>query len=103
MYTKDLFRKGVFVVSNNNDYKNYRQYLVGYVAKETEDLIVVFSEFDKRLRFDVPKSEITVAGNSVIIEGTGTLQKYTAKRDAPLPQGKSLRASAEEISGKTLS
>src|SRR5215471_8946924 len=103
MYMKDLFRKGVYVVSNSNDYKNYRQDLVGYVAKETEDLIVIFSEFDKKLRFDVPKSEITIAGNSVIIEGNDTLQKYTAKRDAPLPQGKSLRPSAEEISGKTMS
>jgi hypothetical protein len=102
MYMKDLFRRGVFVVSNSNDSKNYRQDLVGYVAKETEDLVVVFSEFDKRLRFDVPKSEITVTGNSVIIEGTETLQKYTAKRDSPLPQGKSLRPSAEEISGKTI-
>jgi hypothetical protein len=100
---KDLFRKGVYVISNSNDYKNYRQDLVGYVAKETEDLIVIFSEFDKKLRFDVPKSEITIAGNSVIIEDNHTLLKYTAKRDASLPQGKSLRPSAEEISGKTMS
>jgi hypothetical protein len=103
MYTRDLFKKGVFVVSSSNDYKNYRQELVGYVAKETEDLIVVFSEFDKELRFDVPKSEIAVAGDSVIIEDTGTLEKYSTKRDAPLPQGKSLRPSVEEISGKTTS
>ena len=103
MYTRNLFKKGVFVVSSSNDYKNYRQELVGYVAKETGDLIVVFSEFDKELRFDVPKSEIAVAGDSVIIEGTGTLEKYSTKRDAPLPQGKSLRPSVEEISGKTIS
>jgi hypothetical protein len=98
-YPKDLFRKAVVTVSNDENNNIISQNLIGYVAKDTEDLIVVFSEFDGNLRFDIPKSIISVSGNSVIIDSGETLSKYKFKRDDPLPQGKNLRPSAEEISG----
>ncbi|PWU81158.1 MAG: hypothetical protein DLM72_08525, partial [Candidatus Nitrosopolaris wilkensis] len=97
--TKDLFRKAVVTVSNDENNNIISQNLIGYVAKDTEDLIVVFSEFDGNLRFDIPKSIISISGNSVIIDKRETLSKYKFKRDDPLPQGKHLRPSAEEISG----
>ena len=96
---KDLFRKSVVTVSNDENNNIISQNLIGYVAKDTEQLIVVFSEFNGNLRFDIPKSIISVAGNSVIIDSSETLSKYKVKREDPFPQGKSLRLSAEEISG----
>ena len=96
---KDLFRKAVVTVSNDENNNIIHQNLIGYVAKDTEDLIVVFSEFDGNLRFDIPKSIISVSGNLVVIDSRVTLSKYKFKRDDPLPQGKNLRPSAEEISG----
>ncbi|MGB6674191.1 MAG: hypothetical protein WBE34_17320 [Candidatus Nitrosopolaris sp.] len=98
-YPKDLFRKAVVTVSNDENNNIISHDLIGYVAKDTEDLIVVFSEFDGNLRFDIPKSIISVSGNLVIIDSRVTLSKYKFKRDDPLPQGKNLRPSAEEISG----
>src|SRR5947209_12796515 len=98
-YPKDLFRKSVVAVSNDENNNITSQNLIGYVAKDTEQLIVVFSEFNGNLRFDIPKSIISVAGNSVIIDSSETLSKYKVKREDPFPQGKSLRLSAEEISG----
>ncbi|MGB7953658.1 MAG: hypothetical protein WCF23_06730 [Candidatus Nitrosopolaris sp.] len=97
--SKDLFRKAVVTVSNDENNNIISQNLIGYVAKDTEDLIVVFSEFDGNLRFDIPKSIISVSGNLVVIDSRVTLSKYKFKRDDPLPQGKNLRPSAEEISG----
>ena len=93
---KDLFRKSVVTVSHDENNNIISQNLIGYVAKDTEQLIVVFSEFIGNLRFDIPKSIISVAGNSVIIDSSETLSKYKVKREDPFPQGKS---SAEEISG----
>ncbi|HYT02755.1 MAG TPA: hypothetical protein VEL70_07570 [Candidatus Acidoferrum sp.] len=93
---KDLFRKSVVTVSNDENNNIISQNLIGYVAKDTEQLIVVFSEFNGNLRFDIPKSIISVAGNSVIIDSSETLSKYKVKREDPFPQGKS---STEEISG----
>ena len=55
------------------------------MAKETNELIVVFSESDK-VRFDIPKSEITFTGSSVIINNTADKQKYKVYRYTPLPQ-----------------
>jgi hypothetical protein len=55
-YPKDLFNKTVIL--NNRP--------IGRVAKETEEVIVVFSDTDSSIRFDIPKSEISVAGASVI-------------------------------------
>jgi hypothetical protein len=98
-YPKDLFRKSVVTVSNDENHNIISQNLIGYVAKDTEQMIVVFSEFNGNLRFDIPKSIISVAGNSVIIDSSETLSKYKVKREDPFPQGKSLRLSAEEISG----
>jgi hypothetical protein len=96
---KDLFRKSVVTISNDENNNIMSQNLIGYVAKDTEEVIVVFSEFNGNLRFDIPKSIISVAGNSVIIDSRESLSKYKVKREDPLPQGKSLRLSAEEISG----
>jgi len=86
----------VVTVSNDENNNIISQNLIGYVAKDTEQLIVVFSEFNGNLRFDIPKSIISVAGNSVIIDSSETLSKYKVKREDPFPQGKS---STEEISG----
>ena len=77
-YPKDLFNKSVVARGN--------QTLIGYVAKETNELIIVFSESDRKVRFDVPKSEITFTGSSVVIDNTKDIQKYKVYRDTPLPQ-----------------
>jgi len=83
-YPKDLFNKSVFTDGN--------QAPIGYVGKETDDLIVVFSDSDKKVRFDIPKSEITVAGGSVIIQnGQSVLSRYKVKRSIPLPEAKGSR------------
>lgn len=82
-YPKDLFKKSV--VANGQP--------VGHVAKETDDTIVVFS--DSGSRFDVPKSKIEIAGGSVIVNDA--LEKFAVDKDAPLPESRSLRPSAEEI------
>ena len=78
-YPKDLFNKSV-VASDN-------QTLIGHVAKETNELIVVFSESDRKVRFDIPKPEIAFTGGSVLINNTADIQKYKVYRDTPLPQG----------------
>jgi hypothetical protein len=78
-YPKDLFNKSV-VASDN-------QTLIGHVAKETNELIVVFSESDRKVRFDIPKPEIAFTGSSVLINNTADIQKYKVYRDTPLPQG----------------
>ena len=77
-YPKDLFNKSV-VASDN-------QTLIGHVAKETNELIIVFSESDRKVRFDIPKSEITFTGSSVIINNTADIQKYKVYRDTPFSQ-----------------
>jgi hypothetical protein len=65
------------------------------VAKETNELIVVFSESDRKVRFDIPKSEITFTGSSVLINNTADIQKYKVYRDTPLPQdNKSVKPTA---------
>jgi hypothetical protein len=56
------------------------------VAKETNELIVVFSESDRKVRFDIPKSEITFTGSSVVMNNTEDIQKYKVYRDTLLPQ-----------------
>lgn len=95
----DLFRKTVVTVSNDENNNIISQNLIGYVAKDTDEVIVVFSEFNGSFRFDIPKSIISLAGNLVIINSSETLSKYKVNMEDPLPQGKSLRPSAEEISG----
>src|SRR5918997_4577144 len=83
-YPKDLFNKTVIV----NDQA------MGRVAKETEDQIVVFSD-SGNLRFDIPKSKIALSGGSIVVGEP--LEQYAVDKDAPMPEGKSLRPSAEEI------
>ncbi|HEX7032773.1 MAG TPA: hypothetical protein VF172_07230 [Nitrososphaera sp.] len=85
-YPKDLFNKTVLV----NDQP------IGRVAKETEDAIVVFSDADSTIRFDIPKGEIRLAGNSVVAS-EDLLFRYRTHRDAPMPPDRALRPSGEEI------
>ena len=85
-YPKDLFNKTVLV----NDQ------LIGRVAKETDDVIVVFSDTDSTIRFDIPKSEIRLSGNSVVAS-EDLLFRFRTRRDAPMPPDKPLRPSGEEI------
>jgi hypothetical protein len=85
-YPKDLFNKTVIV----------NEQAMGRVAKETDDVIVVFSDTDSSIRFDIPKSEISTAGASVIAN-EDLLFRYRTHRDAPMPEGRALRASVQEI------
>jgi hypothetical protein len=85
-YPSHLFNKTV--VMNNQP--------IGHVAKETDDVIVVFSDTDSSIRFDIPKSEISMTGASVMVN-EDLLFRYRTHRDAPMPPDKALRASAEEI------
>ena len=85
-YPKDLFNKTVIV----------NEQAMGRVAKETEEIIVVFSDTDSSIRFDIPKSEISVAGASVIAN-EDLLFRYRTHRDAPMPEDRALRASVQEI------
>ena len=93
-YPKDLFNKSVF--------SNDKQTLIGRVTKETDSLIVVFSDSDNS-RFDIPKSKITVDGGSVVlIQNDAHLLQYKVERGSPLPQdNKNLRPSRKEIFDST--
>ncbi|HKU49447.1 MAG TPA: hypothetical protein VJP79_05830 [Nitrososphaera sp.] len=84
-YPKDLFNKSVVLGGQT----------VGHVVRETDDQIVVFSDSGDA-RFDIPKSAIAVAGGSVVINEE-SIDQYSRDKDAPLPMGRSLRPSAEEI------
>lgn len=86
-YPKDLFRKTVITSNDQN---------VGYVAKDAGDMIVIFSDDDSSVRFDIPKNEIVLEGGSVVVN-EDQLFRYRTQRDAPMPPDKPLRASAEEI------
>ena len=85
-YPKDLFNKTVIV----------NEQAIGRVAKETDDVIVVFSDTDSSIRFDIPKSEISTAGASVIAN-EDLLFRYRTRRDAPMPEDRAVRASVQEI------
>ena len=85
-YPKDLFNKTVIV----------NEQAIGRVAKETDDVIVVFSDTDSSIRFDIPKSEISTSGASVIAN-EDLLFRYRTRRDASLPEDRALRASVQEI------
>ncbi|HJU34723.1 MAG TPA: hypothetical protein VJ695_06355, partial [Nitrososphaera sp.] len=71
-YPKDLFNKTVIV----------NEQVMGRVAKETNDQIVVFSD-SGNLRFDIPKSKITLSGGSIVVGEP--LEQYAVDRDAPMP------------------
>jgi hypothetical protein len=85
-YPKELFNKTVIV----------NEQAIGRVAKETDDIIVVFSDTDSSVRFDIPKSEISTAGAS-IVASEDLLFRYRIRRDAPMPEDRALRASVQEI------
>ncbi|AFU56953.1 MAG: hypothetical protein QXX64_00415 [Nitrososphaera sp.] len=86
-YPKDLFNRTVLL---NN------QQPVGRVVRETDDIIVVFSDTDSSIRFDIPKSEVTLAGGS-IVANEDLLFRYRKRRDDPIPPGRALRPSGKEI------
>ena len=69
---------------------------IGRVAKETDEVIVVFSDTDSSIRFDIPKSEVSITGASVIAN-EDLLFRYRTHRDAPMPEDRALRASVQEI------
>ena len=88
-YPKDLFNKSVFL--------NDKHTLIGHVTKETDSLIVVFSDSDNS-RFDIPKSKITVDGGSVVLNHSDvSLLQYKVDGESSLPEDKSLRPSTKEI------
>ena len=85
-YPKSLFNKGVRA-ENEDD--------LGFVAKETDDKIIVFGYSNDR--YDIPKSEIIAVGMNVIVgKNFPELLKYKVDRDAPLPTGEPIKAIAEE-------
>jgi hypothetical protein len=85
-YPKDLFNKTVVVDGQ----------AVGHIVRETDDQIVVFGDSDNS-RFDIPKSLIALSGASVVLNEGESIAQFVKDREAPLPAGKSLRPSAEEI------
>ncbi len=88
-YPKDLFNKSV--------YTDDKRILLGYVAKEVHDLIVVFSESNKNLRFDIPKSEIAIDGSCVIIQNSqSVLSRYKVKKEQAFPERNSLKLHYKE-------
>jgi hypothetical protein len=87
-YPGELFNKDV--VLNNRP--------IGHVAQETEDIVVVFSDTDSSIRFDIPRSAVVVEGSSIVVN-EDLLFRYRTRRDAPLPVER-LRPSAEEIRKK---
>ncbi|MDP8889251.1 MAG: hypothetical protein M3M89_06470, partial [Thermoproteota archaeon] len=53
-------------------------------------------DMDSSIRFDIPKSEVSTAGASVIAN-EDLLFRYRTHRDAPMPEDRALRASVQEI------
>jgi hypothetical protein len=61
---------------------------VGYVAKETDDKIIVFG--DRDYRYDIPKSKIIAVGRNVIVDmDFPDIFNYKVDRNAPLSIGQS--------------
>jgi hypothetical protein len=85
-YPNSLFNKSVVTED---------KILIGRIAKETEDLIVVFSDREN-LRYDIPKSKVILDGGLTIVNKE-EYSKFKMDRDAPLPEGKSPRDSEEKI------
>ena len=78
-YPKSLFNKGVRAKNEDR---------VGYVAKETDDKIVVFG--DRDYRYDIPKSKVIAVGRNVIVDmDFPDIFNYKVDRNAPLPTGQS--------------
>lgn len=76
-YPKSLFNRGVRTKDEEH---------VGYVMKETDDMIVIYGHYD--WRFDVPKSKIIAVGRNVILDmDYPEVFRYRVDRNAPLPTG----------------
>jgi sporulation protein YlmC with PRC-barrel domain len=85
-YPNSLFNKGVRT-ENEDD--------LGFVAKETNDKIIVFGYSNDR--YDIPKSEIIAVGRNVITEKNfPEILKYKVDRNAPLPTGEPIEKIDEE-------
>jgi len=59
---------------------------IGYVATESDDLLVVFGE--RNSRYDIPKTEIKTVSKNVLIDLNfgDIVAKYKVDRDSPLPE-----------------
>jgi sporulation protein YlmC with PRC-barrel domain len=78
-YPKSLFNKAVRAKNEDR---------VGYVAKETDDKIMVFG--DRDYRYDIPKSKIIAVGRNIIVDmDFPDIFNYKVDRNAPLPTGES--------------
>ena len=74
-YPKSLFNKGVRAKNEDN---------VGYVSKETNNMIIVFGERD--VRYDIPKSKIIAVGRNIILDmDYPEISSYMVNKKAPLP------------------
>ena len=85
-YPDSLFKKP-FVVNDVT---------VGYVAKDTGDMVVIFSEVNSNTRYDIPRSELVSEGGTIELRHPSALESYKKTKDAPLPEER-LRPSAQEI------
>ena len=61
---------------------------IGYVVRETDDIIVVFG--DGKERYDIPTHEIQTVSKNVLVglKFEEIANKYSVDRDAPLPTSK---------------
>ncbi len=59
---------------------------IGYVATESDNLLVVFGE--KNTRYDIPKTEIKTVSKNVLIDMNleDIANNYLVERDSPLPE-----------------
>ena len=68
---------------------------IGHVVRETDDKIVIFSEYN--YRFDVPKSKIKDVGrNDILGMKYPELFKFKVDRNTPLPSDESIAALVDE-------
>jgi sporulation protein YlmC with PRC-barrel domain len=76
MVSGKYFNRGVKTLDNPD---------IGYVVRETPDKIIVFG--GKGKRYDIPISDIQQVGANVLIglSFSDVENRYTAKRDDPLP------------------
>jgi hypothetical protein len=65
---------------------------IGHVANETDELVIIYSDSNIRVRFDVPKSQVIEARDCLVIEPTVDLSKYRNDRDAPFRYDVKLKA-----------
>jgi hypothetical protein len=65
---------------------------IGHVAHETDELVIIYSDSNIRVRFDVPKSQLIEARDCLVIEPNVDLSKYRNDRDAPFRYDVKLKA-----------